>query len=313
MKLPFVVNSYLTGIAREYKNPDLSLIADEVLPRVQVGARKFEYTVFPTGDAFTVPDTSVGRTGTPNQVEFGGTREGSFVEDHGLDDPIPYDDIAEAQANGGGYDPRAHAAAYTSGIIQLDREVRVANMIFNAASFASGHKTTLASATQWSHADSDPANAILEAMDGAIFPYNTLVLGARTWMKLRQNKKLVEKVLGTASTSGLLTRQQVQDALEIPRILVGASRVNTARKGQTAVLSRTWGNHAALLYIDSSADTNRGITFGFTAEWGQRVSGEILEDPNIGLRGGVKIRTGESVRELVVASDCGYFFQDAVS
>lgn len=313
MKTPFAVNPYLTGIAREYKNPDLSLVADEVLPRIPVGSRKFEYTVFPTRDAFTVPDTSVGRTGAPNQVEFSGTRESSFVEDRGLDDPIPYDDIKEAQANGGGYDPQAHAAAYTAGIIQLDREVRVANLVFNPDSYASGHKTTLSGSTQWSHADSDPASAILEALDGAIFPYNTLVLGARTWMKLRQNAKLVAKILGTASTTGLLTRQQVQDALEIPRIIVGASRVNTARKGQDAVLARTWGNHAALLYIDSSADTNRGITFGFTAEWGQRVSGTILEDPNIGLRGGIKVRTGESVRELVVASDCGYFFQNAVS
>ena len=313
MQRPFVTDPYLTGIALEYKNPDIALIADEVLPRVPVGARKFSYTLFPTGDAFTIPDTSVGRTSAPNQVEFGGNRQDGSVEDRGLDDPIPYDDIKEAQENGGNYDPYAHAAAYTAGIIQLDREVRVSNLVFNEDSYAAGHKTTLQTTGQWSHADSDPAEALLDAMDDALFPYNTLVLGPAVWRKLRTNTKMVQKVLGSASTTGILTRQQVADALEIPRIIVGASRVNTARKGQTPSLARAWGKHAALLYIDRSADTNRGITYGFTAEWNSRVSGKEMVDPDIGLRGGVRIRTGESVKEIIIATDCGYFFKNAVA
>lgn len=54
------------------------------------------------------------------------------------------------------------------------------------------------------------------------------------------------------------------------------------------------------------------MTFGFTAQSGSRVANSIA-DPDIGMRGGQRVRVGESVRELIVAGDCGYFFQNAVS
>ncbi len=37
------------------------------------------------------------------------------------------------------------------------------------------------------------------------------------------------------------------------------------------------------------------------------------EDPDIGLRGGVRVRVGESVKELIVANDLGYYFENAVA
>ena len=36
-------------------------------------------------------------------------------------------------------------------------------------------------------------------------------------------------------------------------------------------------------------------------------------DPNIGLRGGQRVRVGESVKELVTAPDLGFFFENAVA
>ncbi|PZP06597.1 MAG: capsid protein, partial [Sphingomonas hengshuiensis] len=38
-----------------------------------------------------------------------------------------------------------------------------------------------------------------------------------------------------------------------------------------------------------------------------------IEDPDIGLQGGNRVRSGERVRELVVAQDVGYFIQNAVA
>ena len=34
---------------------------------------------------------------------------------------------------------------------------------------------------------------------------------------------------------------------------------------------------------------------------------------DVGLQGGVRIRTGERVKELVIAKDVGYFIQNAVA
>ena len=42
------------------------------------------------------------------------------------------------------------------------------------------------------------------------------------------------------------------------------------------------------------------------------VAGEVI-DPNIGLRGGKRIRVGESLREKILAADCGYLFENAIA
>ena len=77
-------------------------------------------------------------------------------------------------------------------------------------------------------------------------------------------------------------------------------------------LIRAWGPHAAFIYRDRLADTQNGTTFGFTAQWGGRISGSQF-DGDIGLRGGQRVRVGESVKELITAPDLGYFFENAVA
>ena len=84
-------------------------------------------------------------------------------------------------------------------------------------------------------------------------------------------------------------------------------------EARATALSRAWGKHMALLYLNPLASVEQGgITFGFTAQYGDRMAGRI-EDPDIGLQGGFRIRTGERVRELISAQDVGYFIQNAVA
>ena len=57
---------------------------------------------------------------------------------------------------------------------------------------------------------------------------------------------------------------------------------------------------------------DEGITFGRTAQFGTRIAGRI-EDPDIGLTGGFRIRSGERIKELVVAKDVGYLVQNVIA
>jgi hypothetical protein len=75
---------------------------------------------------------------------------------------------------------------------------------------------------------------------------------------------------------------------------------------------RAWGKHCSLLHIDSLAAQLGQPTFGWTAAWGTRIAGTIAE-PKAGLRGGLRVRSGESVKEVIVSPDAGYFFQNAVA
>lgn len=314
----FPINTELTAIAIGYRNRDVDLIADVVLPRIPKLGKKFSYTVYNKADAYTLPSTLVARRGEPGTVDFGGVLVPAECVDFGLDDIVPNDEIeawaaSPRPASGGPVSPLARSTSLTTGLIMLDREVRVAGLVFAAATYPSGNKVTLSGTSQWSdYTNSNPLAALLNALDIPLFRPNVLVLGQAVWTVLRQHPKIVQAVHGTDQGAGSVTREQLAALLEIKRVVVGSGFVNTARKGQAPVFARVWGKHASLLYVSEDMADADQPTFGFTAQFGTRIAGEMAE-PKMGLRGSTRVRVGESVKEVIAASDAGYFFENAVA
>ena len=301
-KFPFPVDPELTQISMAYRNR--MMIADSVLPIVPVGKRSFKYTVYSKDERFTVPDTLVGRKSRVNEVEFGTGEETASVRDYGLEDPIPQSDIDEAPSN---YNPVEHAVEAIQDLLALDREVRVANMIMNASNYAAGNKTTLTKA--WTDPTSDAIGDIHAAQDAVAFmDVNVMTLGKADWRILSTHPQIVKAVNKNSGDTGIVTRQQVADLFELEEILIGASRVNTAKKGQTASLQRAWTGGVQLQYRAQNINSRNGLTFGFSGEHGDRMSGQ-WEDKNIGLHGGQRVRYGMSIVELITAADLGYLIK----
>ncbi|MEL7113985.1 MAG: capsid protein [Pseudomonadota bacterium] len=319
---PFNVDPILTAIAIGYANPAISRIADEVMPRTNVGAEDFKYTEYPIGDAFQVPDARVGRRGQVQQLEFGGEEKTASVEDYGLDVSIPYSDIRaadEARARKVSmYDPEGHSVAMLTETMLNIREVRVAQMVHNPASYAAGRKVVMAGGSQFSdYENSDPIGAIKTGIENTlVMPPNTMVMGRSVWSKVASHPGIVNAIKGNVTGSGIVTRQQFLELFAgegITNLLIGDAYYNTAKKGQPVDLQRAWGKHISLLHINPMANTEGGgITWGLTAQYGDKVAGRI-EDPDIGLEGGVRVRSGERLKELIVAPDVGYFIQNAVT
>lgn len=315
---PFVVDPVLTAVAIGYSNPADTLIADEVLPRVPVGQEKFSWTKYPLEDGFSVEDTLVGRRGRVSQVEFSGEQDTSEVEDHGLEAPVVQTDIDAARAARekglSTYDPEARAAAGVMGKVLLAREIRVANLVQAPGSYAATRRVALSGTSQFSDfVNSDPIGVISAALDGTlVYRPNTVVMGHSVWSKIRMHPHLINAVKGGLTEKGMITREQFAELFEVKRLLVGSAYLNTAKKGQAATLARCWGKHMACLYINPEIGPQEGITWGFTAQFGTRISGRI-EDPNVGLEGGYQIRSGERIKELVVAPDVGYLIQNAIA
>lgn len=306
-KAPFPIDPALTAIAIAYRNN--RMIADQVLPRVPVGLQAFKYLKHDLREGFTVPSTLVGRKSAPNRVEFSATEETSSTEDHALDAPVPQADIDNAPAN---FNPLGNAVEQTANLIALDREARCSSTVFSNGSYAAGNRTTLSGTSQWSDGTSNPVPVITDALDSVVMRPNIGVLGRRTSTWLRRHPKVVKAYNGTLGDEGMVPMQFLADLLELEAIFVGEARLNIARPGQAANLVRAWGPHAAFIYRDRLANANSGTTFGFTAQWGDRISGSQF-DGDIGMRGGQRVRVGESVKELITAPDLGYFFENAVA
>lgn len=322
MDRPFVVDPVLSGIAIGYRNPSSARIAGRVLPEVAVTGEKFKYDVYPIEEAFNTPDARVGRRGKVNQVEFSGKQETASVEDYGLDSPVPNSDIDAARVarenNLSTFDPEGHAVMMLTDTIDNIREARVAGKVFDPNTYAVGRKITLAGQSQLSdYVNSDPLGVIKAGMDATlVYRPSLLTMGREVWSKVGSHPKVVNAVKGNVTDSGMISVAQFLELLSgegITEIAIGDAWVNTAKPGQPVALRRAWGKHMSLTYNNPVANPEGGgITFGYTARYGGRISGRI-DDPDIGLEGGQRIRVGERVKELVVAQDVGYFIQNAVA
>ncbi len=303
---PFPVDAVYSGISLAYRNN--AYIADQVLPRTKVGKHSFKYRVFGKDQYLTLPDTAVSRKGIPAQVELTFSEATESVVDYGLDDVVPYDDVADAPE---GYDPQKRAVEYLTELIMLSREVRTANLVFNDSTYSTGHKTTLTGASQFSHADSNPIATIKAGLDKCFIRPNTIVIGREVFSVLSTHPKIVQAFYPNSAGNGIVNAQQLAQMFEVENVLVGNAWVNGSKRGATPSLSRAWGKHMAMLYINKMASTNDMPTFGLTAEYGNRVSG-VLPDPRSGLRGANIVRVGESLKELVICPELGYFIKNAV-
>ena len=95
----FQANPSMTAIAIAYRNPDIVMIADDVLPRVVVGNRNFDWIEYPEAEMFGVPDTRVGPRSAPNQVELTGEKRSASVDDFGINNPIDNPSITQAKTD----------------------------------------------------------------------------------------------------------------------------------------------------------------------------------------------------------------------
>lgn len=305
---PFPIEPTLTAIAIRYRNP--ALVADRVAPRFPVGKQEFKWLLHNMAEGFTVPDTRVGRRSRPAEVEFTATEQTSSTVDYGLDDPVPQSDIDNAPE---GYDPLGRAVQGVTDLIELDREKRVADLVFNPASYAANQRQVLSGTDQWSDPTSKPLHVIMDALDACVMRPNIGVIGQQAWTGLRRHPAIVKAVQANEGDSGAATLQQVADLLELEELIVGRGFLNTARRGQPANMQRVWGKNLALHYREAPELVDgRRPSFIQTAQWGNRIAG-ARPDPDIGLRGGQRVRVGESVREFVGAPDYGYLLQNVVA
>lgn len=303
---PFPSDARLTAIALAYRNPDVALIGDMVMP-LTPSAQEFKWLKYDMAAGYLVPDLKVGRKSYPTEVEFNATEQIDKVVDYALDDFIPNEDL---EADNQGVDPRGTAVGFLTNLLMLGREIRVAGAVFNSANYT--NTATLSGTSQWSDNTSDPVAAIGDALDVPVYRPNIGVLGQATWTKLRRNPKIVQAIKNTSQGAGMVSRQEFADFFELSELYIGAGFVNTAKKGQNMATSRVWGKHASFIYRDRAAGPQAGVTWGFTAQWGGRNSGTI-PDQKRGATGGETLRVLERVKEVVAAPDMGFYFQNAVA
>jgi hypothetical protein len=296
-----------------YRNQEM--IADRIMPRQQVGGERFTWKQYRIGEAFKRVNTLVGRIGQVQDMEFGYDERDGGTRDYGLQNPVPQKDIDNAPP---GYNPLDDNTIQLTNWIELDREKRVADIVFNVNNYAPNNVITLAGSDQFSNyimnpadptAESSPITVIEEAMESMIAQPNLCVMGRRTWGIIRRHPRMISAFHGNDGTSGLMSQAFFQELFGV-ELVVGSSWVDNARAGQAPTRDRLWNGDVALLRIDNTANIQSGMTWGMTAQWRNRVTYRWF-DQDIGLDGGQLVRVGEHCAEIVTAPEYGFIIKAA--
>lgn len=321
MNRPFPTSSTLTAIAIGYQNKAAEMLHQRVLPAVPVNSERFSWLSFPIEQAFTVPELRVGRKSSPAQVEFNAVENEGTVKHYGLDDVIPITDIDEARTarlhKRSSYDPEGAAVEGLTRLVLLGREIRAAEVVQDPENYDAARRLALAGTDKFSDfANSDPFGVLNAGMTKPlVYRANTVAMGQEVWETIKRHPKLIKAAKGGLAEDGAITRAQFADLMEIEhnRLLVGVSMVNAANKGQPVNLVKVWGNSIQMLYIDEakSSPEDNNLTWGFTAEYETRIAGSIPA-PNVGIKGGMRVRVGEMVDEVVCAKSLGYIIQNVI-
>lgn len=302
----------LTAVAISYK--DGKGIMDDLSPRVPVDKHTFKYKKLKKDEQYALPDTLVGRASAPNKVTVGLIEVPAICEDHGLDNPIPLRDLNEATEENKQLQKR-NATTTIAKYIERGRELRGRNLLFNPANYSPNLQEQLTGNAQFNdYANSDPVTVILRALDQPLARPTVMGFGQEDFTTLRMHPKMVAACRGNSNdpndANGVVALEAMREVFMLDKICVGQKRLNLNKPGQGLDLYRLWQNHICLLYVPEHITQDSTDTFGFTGQHGTRKSGEFF-NKDIGLEGGIEIRCGESVKEVIVEQDYGYFIQNA--
>ncbi|MYE00425.1 MAG: hypothetical protein F4Y03_03985 [Alphaproteobacteria bacterium] len=311
---PFETHARLTQIAMTEKPSDF--IAERVMPSIST-AFDFRYSKGITEDQYTVPETRASRAGRLTEVEFGQELDSASCEDRGLLVYVPERDIATARQQQSAWDPMAEASMGLTQLMDLDREVRVAGIVFDADRYPTDHKETLSGNGQFSNAASSPLKKIRDAKRQCITVPDTMVFGVEAWDAFCQHGDILQATrmtgAGASDDVGYATEAAVA-ALFGMRVVVGRERRQTANRGQASSFSFIWGKHIALVKASRPGGSRSQMpSWGFTARAMDRNVMTSME-PSRGVgRGSRVIKVSECTEEVVSWNTAGYFFEDAVA
>jgi len=283
-----------------------------LMPVVKVGKRSDVFYKYNKADSYKLADDMIGPKALPNEVDWGVTTDNYSVKDHALADWVPQEDIDNADNP---LRPEMDTNDFLNMLLDVAQEKRVADIVFSAASYPTGNKVQLSGTAQWGDSADDPINDILTAVEGCFIRANTLAFGVDAWKKFRQLPEILDAVKSTTryqgSPGGLATGSEVAALFEVDQVLVGRSRYITSKEGQTPTYARLWGKHCAALYVEKNPGV-RSITFGVTFAEMLRQTWKGF-DGKRGVKGAWFIKPAWNSDEKVIASDVGYFIEDAVA
>lgn len=254
-----------------FEGPAVGYIGLEIMPIFETPFQSSTYSVIPKEALMSLPDTSRAPRGRYNRGDWKYERGKYHTIEKGWEEPVDdgerslFDTVAPGMAD-------FVATRRALNIILRSQEKRIAEKIF-APSIFTPHPV----ATPWDTADT--ANPVADVNAGksafrlqcGMLP-DALVISYTTFQNLKNCAKIVDRLKYTFPGLDInkMTSEQLAAVFDVPRVLVGGSVYNSAKKNKTAVIADIWSSsYASLVKIGNSPDSSEpcvGRTFLWTAD-----------------------------------------------
>jgi len=305
----YAVTTEQTGLVIAYKNG--LMIAAKASPIVDSLSTHLNFKWFKQsiGNAFSVPDTQIGRRSRPNEVFYNGEDMEGLAKPFGLEHSVPQEDINEAGPRLPNYVNRKLIALMDK--VLLGREIRIALQTQLASNYNPNQVHATAAGDKFTASTSHPLKYLRASLKNARIRPNVIGFNADGWEAFCTHPDVVSAANANSGQSGVATKERVAQLLEVREVVVGSGWVNTAKIGQTPVLTPCWGNHVWAHFDDPIADQQDGLAFARSVQVGDRVA-EAYETKETGLLGGFMLKAGFYHGDVILNNDCGVLFPDVV-
>jgi hypothetical protein len=246
-----------------YRN--MSYIADQVFPMVQVQKKSDQYFVFPkqawfrNRSAARAPGTKFPRGDYPLTTA-------SYIT---VNDALAKEITKEERENSDSpLRPDITAVNFVTDGLLLGLEQRVATLVSGSTNWASASTA----GTLWSSDSSDPWGNIDTCVDAVVGSIgrepNVAVMSWDVWRHLRQHPDFLDRVKYTRP-GGRVEPEDLRSWFGFDKVLIGKAIVDSAKEGATADMGYVWGNDFWCGYVTQSPALEEA-TSGYCFVWGNR-------------------------------------------
>ena len=242
------------------------MIWDQVFPVIQVPKQNNVYYVWNRANWLRRENAERAPLTQANQIDPQVSSDTYFARNFALGVKTSWEDLDNA-------DDALEFRNSNSNLIldnlNLNAEFRMATAILNTSNV--GSSNTLANnydvvAATTPITDMDNGLESIRSVTG--YNANLGLFGPLTWRRFRRHPDVIDFIRGKGDNvgGGGVTEQQVANAWNLSRVLVGNAIQNTAAEGAAGTFSDVWSNHIALLHV--AANPGRMTpTYGYTFQW----------------------------------------------
>lgn len=235
------------------------MIAYEVAPIIDVSVQSDQFAKIPVEAILRPIPTQRHSQSNYHRDDFEFELDSFATKEHGGEALVDDRDAAKYASY---FDAELVATQRKRLQIMLAAEKRVADLVFNAATFTGDY--TKGVSNEWNdYSNATPIDDVEAAVQQfhencGLWP-NRLVMSRLTFRHLRNCEQIIERVssmgAGDRSLATDLNPAKIAEVFDLPKILVGGMSTNTADKGQAAAISAIWNpDYAMLAYVDESGD-----------------------------------------------------------